>query len=47
MDLPFTQKMVDIWTSFAKTVDPNPDPAYLLARGYTSVAQHLATQPKW
>jgi len=47
LDLPFMQEMVDVWTSFARTFDPNPDPAYLLARGYTNVANHLASLPKW
>ena len=46
-DLPFMQQMVDVWTSFARTYDPNPDPAYLNVRGYTNVAEELAKQSKW
>ncbi|OBZ67858.1 Cholinesterase [Grifola frondosa] len=46
-DLPFMQQMTDVWTSFARTYDPNPDPQYLIARGYLNVAQHLAGESKW
>ncbi|TBU26946.1 carboxylesterase from carbohydrate esterase [Dichomitus squalens] len=46
-DLPFTQRIVDIWSSFARTFNPNPDPGFLAARGFTSTAQQLAAQSKW
>ena len=46
-DLPFMQRMVDVWSSFARTFNPNPDPGFLSARGFTSTAQQLAAQPKW
>ncbi|KAI0631083.1 carboxylesterase from carbohydrate esterase [Trametes polyzona] len=46
-DLPFMQRMVDIWSSFARTFNPNPDPRFLAARGFTSTAQHLAKEAKW
>ncbi|PCH35219.1 carboxylesterase from carbohydrate esterase [Wolfiporia cocos MD-104 SS10] len=46
-DLPFTQLMCDAWTSFARTYNPNPDPAYLAARWYNSTAAHLAQQSPW
>lgn len=36
MDLPFAQFIVDAWTSFARTFNPNPDPAYLSARGLSA-----------
>ncbi|KAI0642658.1 carboxylesterase from carbohydrate esterase [Trametes meyenii] len=46
-DLPFMQRMVDIWSSFARTYNPNPDPHFLAARGFTSTAQHLAKESRW
>ncbi|KAI8976725.1 carboxylesterase from carbohydrate esterase [Trametes punicea] len=46
-DLPFMQRMVDIWSSFARTYDPNPDPKFLAARGFTSIAAHLAKEGRW
>lgn len=46
-DLPFMQQSLDIWTSFARTFDPNPDPQFLLARGFTDVAEHFAQQGRW
>jgi carboxylesterase type B len=33
-DIPFGQLAVNYWTSFARTLDPNPDPGFLRARGY-------------
>ncbi|KAI0739014.1 carboxylesterase from carbohydrate esterase [Daedaleopsis nitida] len=46
-DLPFMQRMVDIWSSFARTFDPNPSPRFLAARGLTGTAQQLAREEKW
>ncbi len=46
-DLPFMQRMVDIWSSFARSFNPNPDPAFLAARGFTGTAQQLSRQSKW
>lgn len=46
-DLPFMQRMVDIWSSFARTFDPNPDPHFLAARGFTGTAQQLARESRW
>ena len=46
-DLPFMQRMVDIWSSFARAFDPNPDPAFLAARGFTSTLAQLAAEPRW
>ncbi|RPD75515.1 carboxylesterase from carbohydrate esterase [Lentinus tigrinus ALCF2SS1-7] len=46
-DLPFMQRMVDIWSSFARTFDPNPDPGFLAARGFTGTAQQLKRESKW
>ena len=33
-DIPFSQLVVDYWTSFASNLDPNPNLDYLRARGY-------------
>ena len=41
------QMSMDTWTSFARTFDPNPDFAYLKARGFTASAARFAQQPKW
>lgn len=46
-DLPFMQMSLDTWASFARTYNPNPDPAFLAARGYTESAQNFAKQSKW
>ncbi|PCH35223.1 carboxylesterase from carbohydrate esterase [Wolfiporia cocos MD-104 SS10] len=46
-DLPFMQFMLDAWTSFARTYNPNPDPAYLAARWYNGTLAHLAQQSPW
>ncbi|PCH44337.1 carboxylesterase from carbohydrate esterase [Wolfiporia cocos MD-104 SS10] len=46
-DLPFMQLMVDAWTSFTRTYNPNPDPSYLIARGLNRSAAHLAQQGPW
>ncbi|CDO70485.1 hypothetical protein BN946_scf184569.g28 [Trametes cinnabarina] len=46
-DLPFMQRMVDVWSSFARTFNPNPDPRFLAARGFTSTAQQLAKESSW
>lgn len=46
-DLPFEQLVVDAWSSFARTYDPNPDPAFLEARGYSSTASILEREGRW
>lgn len=46
-DLPFTQTTLDTWTAFARTYDPNPDPLYLLARGYITSLGQLTEQERW
>lgn len=46
-DLPFMQMSMDTWTSFARTYNPNPDPAFLRARGFTTSAANFAKQSKW
>ncbi|KAI9693000.1 MAG: hypothetical protein M1822_004995 [Bathelium mastoideum] len=46
-DIPFSQFIVDMWTSFARTHNPNPDLAYLLARGYNNTINELRTAGVW
>ncbi|TKA82779.1 hypothetical protein B0A55_01786 [Friedmanniomyces simplex] len=46
-DIPFSQLIVDYWTSFARTLDPNPEMGYLLARGYWSTINQIAVSGAW
>ncbi len=46
-DLPFMQRTLDIWTAFARTYNPNPDPGYLAARWYNGTLAQLAEQGTW
>ncbi|KAK7682772.1 hypothetical protein QCA50_014155 [Cerrena zonata] len=46
-DLPFMQQTVDIWTSFAHTHNPNPDPAFLIAKGFPDNAAQFKAMSKW
>ncbi len=46
-DLPFAQFVLDSFASFVRTHDPNPDPAFLAARGYLSTLQELETAGRW
>lgn len=46
-DLPFMQMSLDTWTAFARTFNPNPDPAFLRARGFTTSEVNFAKQEKW
>ncbi|KAJ6577036.1 cholinesterase [Mycena vulgaris] len=46
-DLPFSQVTVDAWTAFARTHNPNPEPAFLAARGYTTTAAALVQWGPW
>ncbi|KAH9939541.1 carboxylesterase from carbohydrate esterase [Amylocystis lapponica] len=46
-DLPFMQTMFDMWTSFARTYNPNPDTKYLSVRGYSTTATQLAKEGAW
>ena len=41
------QQMVDIWTSFARTFDPNPDPAFLRAKGFSDSVAQFEKMSKW
>ncbi|EMD35536.1 hypothetical protein CERSUDRAFT_75111 [Gelatoporia subvermispora B] len=46
-DLPFMQVTLDSWASFARTFNPNPDPAFLKARGFSGTAALIAKQSPW
>ncbi|KZT04484.1 carboxylesterase from carbohydrate esterase [Laetiporus sulphureus 93-53] len=46
-DLPFMQQMVDVWTSFVRTYDPNPDKAFLSARGYNTTLAMFEQESAW
>ncbi|TAQ85351.1 hypothetical protein B7494_g6314 [Chlorociboria aeruginascens] len=46
-DIPFEQFIVDSWTSFARTYNPNPDRALLKARGYTNTTLELDLAGTW
>lgn len=46
-DTPFTQAVVDRWSSFGRTYNPNPDPAYLAIRGYANTTSEIATSGPW
>lgn len=46
-DYPFEQVTVDVWTAFARTHNPNPDPALLALRGYTTTAAALKAWGPW
>ncbi|KAI0455322.1 Alpha/Beta hydrolase protein [Xylaria acuta] len=46
-DLPFQQFIVDSFSSFARTYDPNPDLAYLRARGYTNTSREIEQYGIW
>ena len=47
LDVPFTQLVVDYWGSFARTGDPNPDKAYLEARGYFASLGQVERSGRW
>lgn len=46
-DVPFEQLAVDTWSSFARTYNPNPDPGYLKARGYTNTTEIFERTGTW
>lgn len=45
-DIPYVNLLMDHWTSFARTGDPNPSAAYLQTRGYTTT-QSLLSGKHW
>ncbi|KAK1063015.1 hypothetical protein LTR74_009839 [Friedmanniomyces endolithicus] len=46
-DIPFSQLIVDYWTSFARSMDPNPETGFLKARGYWSTINQIAVSGAW
>ncbi|KAK6535002.1 hypothetical protein TWF281_006300 [Arthrobotrys megalospora] len=46
-DVLFMQWMVDLWASFVRTGDPNPDPAFLKARGYFGTIEKIKKEGGW
>ncbi|KAI1121563.1 cholinesterase [Nemania abortiva] len=46
-DLPFQQFVVDTFSSFARTYDPNPDLGYLRARGYMNTIAEIEKYGAW
>lgn len=47
LDLPFMQLVSDHWISFVRAHDPNPDPAFLEARGYTATLEQIEKSGSW
>ncbi|KZT69951.1 carboxylesterase from carbohydrate esterase [Daedalea quercina L-15889] len=47
LDLPFMQRMIDVWTAFARTYNPNPDPAYLATRWYNNTLAAVHEEEPW
>lgn len=46
-DLPFMQRSMDTFSAFIRTFNPNPDPSFLTARGFTGSVAQFARQTKW
>ena len=46
-DLPFSQFVLDSWTSFARSGNPNPDRAFLKARRYVNTTWALEAAGEW
>ncbi|KAI2630640.1 alpha/beta-hydrolase [Hypoxylon sp. NC1633] len=46
-DLPFEQLVLDSFSSFARTYDPNPDAAFLIARGFSSTLDEIRRAGAW
>ncbi|KAI1813898.1 hypothetical protein GGS20DRAFT_551053 [Poronia punctata] len=46
-DLPFQQFVVDSFSSFATTYDPDPDFAFLQARGYDDTLRAVQHDGRW
>ncbi|WYZ40144.1 hypothetical protein EsH8_IV_000485 [Colletotrichum jinshuiense] len=46
-DLPWQQYIVDTFSSFARTYNPNPDKAFLRARGFDSTMRAQETTGPW
>ncbi|KAK6531836.1 hypothetical protein TWF694_003001 [Orbilia ellipsospora] len=46
-DVPFEQLIVDYWSSFIWTGNPNPKTGYLQARGYWGTLSQIQQTGKW
>ncbi|PPR03313.1 hypothetical protein CVT26_007787 [Gymnopilus dilepis] len=46
-DLIMSQVAVDMWSSFARTFNPTPSPAFLTARGYINTTEALRVAGQW
>ncbi|CAO2652891.1 Nn.00g023020.m01.CDS01 [Neocucurbitaria sp. VM-36] len=46
-DIPFSQYIVDSWSAFARTGDPNPDALFLEARGFTNTSRIVEAAGRW
>lgn len=46
-DLPFEQLVVDAFSAFARSFDPNPDAAFLAARGHAGTLRELERAGAW
>ncbi len=46
-DLPFEQFTLDAFASFARTHNPNPDKAFLVARGFAGTLRQAEAAGPW
>lgn len=46
-DVPFSQFMVDSWTAFGRTADPNPGLGFLRARGFDNTHDTVEKSSAW
>jgi hypothetical protein len=46
-DVRFAQLVVDYWTAFGRTQDPNPDKGYLKARGFVQTLEQVEEFGRW
>ena len=46
-DEPYQRLIVDYWTSFGRTFNPNPDLDYLRVRGYTDTISQVGIAGEW
>lgn len=46
-DTPFDQLIVDTWSAWARSRDPNPEVGWLEARGYVNTSMVLEAVERW
>jgi carboxylesterase type B len=46
-DIPFSQYLVDSWSAFGRTKDPNPALDFLVARGFTNTSNIVEKTAPW